>query len=683
MLPTSLKQIATRVSERIPLQTVLILPFVCQIVGIVGLVSYFSFRNEQQSVNDLASQLRLELTNRIEEKLVTYTELPHAINRFNAIAFSEGKIDVQNTRGEYQFWQQIEFSPAISLIYCGSEQDGSVFGVGRLEGKNSLQIWLSNPSTGNIPRFYSLDSKGNRAQLQGKDTRTFDSRRRPWYKSAVAAGKPAWSEIYLDFTTGLPTITASVPVYNTTNSALIGVCATDLFLPQEMNQFLKNMQIGKSGSAFIMERSGQLISASTAEPTTMVQGKTMQRLFAVDSQNPTVQATATYLRDRFGNFNQIQVGQQLDFTLHGKRQLVQVLPFRDSLGLDWLIVIVVPELDFMGRIYTNNRIMLTLCLVALAVGILICIATARWITRPIVRLSQSAKALARGDWDQTVPIQRSGDLGELATSFNSMAQQLQAAFAEQQQAKQLLADYNVTLREQVAERTLELEQEIEERKRVEADLRRERKQAAEKSILEERNRIAREIHDSLAQNLTGIVIQMETAKVLTPEDAKVRTPITQAHQLARDGLAEARRSVWALRPCALEHGNLKKALEHLVRGLTTGTSVQVDFELQNPPIALPEAVEINLLRIAQESVMNAVKYAQASQLRVELTFNDQTVRLQVQDNGQGFDLQQRLGKGFGLVGIRERVEELRGQLTIVTQPGAGTAVQVVVVVQAS
>jgi hypothetical protein len=114
--------------------------------------------------------------------------------------------------------------------------------------------------------LYSLNAQGHRDRLMGKENKKFDARIRPWYKAAVTENRPTWSVIYPDFTTFLPTITASMPVYDATDGSLLGVCATDFFLPQEMNQFLRSLKIGKTGSAFIMERSGLLVSTSTDEP---------------------------------------------------------------------------------------------------------------------------------------------------------------------------------------------------------------------------------------------------------------------------------------------------------------------------------------------------------------------------------------------------------------------------------
>jgi len=207
---------------------------------------------------------------------------------------------------------------------------------------------------------------------------------------------------------------------------------------------------------------------------------------------------------------------------------------------------------------------------------------------------------------------------------------------------------------------------------------RERKQAEEASVLAERNRIARDIHDTLAQALTGVVVHMEAAKVVVPEESKARTHVIQAQNLARDGLAEARRSVWALRSQVLEQGGLEQALESLVHGLTAGTPIKGQCTIEGTRYPLPSDVETNLLRIAQEACVNALKHAHANSVQVELTFGSQSVRLCVRDDGRGFNPELQSGKGFGLVGMRERIQSLSGQLTIASQPGQGTEVIAVV-----
>ncbi len=122
-----------------------------------------------------------------------------------------------------------------------------------------------------------------------------------------------WTDVYIAFTTGLPNVTASLPVYDRTGRRLLGVCATDVVLPEEFRSFLKGLRIGKSGQAFVLDRQGHLISSSTDESLMIGSGDDAKFLKAVDSQHPLIQSTAQYLLEQFGSFDAIQTPQQLDF----------------------------------------------------------------------------------------------------------------------------------------------------------------------------------------------------------------------------------------------------------------------------------------------------------------------------------------------------------------------------------
>ncbi|MGG6270172.1 PAS domain S-box protein [Leptolyngbya sp. AN03gr2] len=207
------------------------------------------------------------------------------------------------------------------------------------------------------------------------------------------------------------------------------------------------------------------------------------------------------------------------------------------------------------------------------------------------------------------------------------------------------------------------------------------KRAEAASILEERNRMAREIHDTLAQAFTGILAQVGAAKQVLTDDLEA----TEAHldlikELARTGLIEARRSVVALRPQLLEEGSLQSALHHLVAQLRTAAlDTTLYYEIEGAAYFLPAEVESNLLRIGQEALTNATKHANADEIRVELIYDRDQVCLRVQDNGQGFGVGSiPASEGFGLLGMSERAERIGAQLTIRSQPGQGTEIMVTV-----
>jgi PAS domain S-box-containing protein len=205
------------------------------------------------------------------------------------------------------------------------------------------------------------------------------------------------------------------------------------------------------------------------------------------------------------------------------------------------------------------------------------------------------------------------------------------------------------------------------------------RQSSQAAVVAERNRMARDIHDTLAQGFTGVIVQLEAAADARSKGLgqEADEHLARAGELARESLREARRSVHALRPQTLEEKNLCEALEQLIGKLTLGTTIRAELSVEGPPRALPPAWEENLLRIGQEALTNALRHSRASHIAVQLSFAPEELRLGLRDDGQGFD-PLRKHEGFGLQGIAERVEEMGGRLTIESAPGEGTQIRIVV-----
>lgn len=203
------------------------------------------------------------------------------------------------------------------------------------------------------------------------------------------------------------------------------------------------------------------------------------------------------------------------------------------------------------------------------------------------------------------------------------------------------------------------------------------------ATIEERNRLAREIHDTLAQGLAAITLQLETADALTvlrPERAQ--EAIRRALNLARSNLEEARRSVMDLRAAPLQNHTLPEALASLAQKSCDDASIDVQFASKLAPDfpSLPTRLEVGLYRIAQEALANSCKHAQARHIFVTLTADDEYVRLVVQDDGRGFDPDSvshvATGEHFGLTGMSERAKLLGGAFCIQSEPEAGTFISV-------
>ncbi len=202
-------------------------------------------------------------------------------------------------------------------------------------------------------------------------------------------------------------------------------------------------------------------------------------------------------------------------------------------------------------------------------------------------------------------------------------------------------------------------------------------QGRRSAVLDERNRMARDIHDTLAQGFTGVVIQLEAAKDASAHGrpAEATDHIQRASELARQSLAEARRSVHALRPLVLEQAELGTAIQGLLQRTTAGTGIEARFEVTGTAWDLPPEWEDNLLHIGQEALANALKHANPRKLAVRLAFRDDGVELAVEDDGSGFDAA-RGANGFGLSGMRQRIERLGGRLAVQSRPGDGTSIAV-------
>ncbi|UBF26220.1 Cache 3/Cache 2 fusion domain-containing protein [Kovacikia minuta CCNUW1] len=351
----------------IPLRWVLIVPFILQTVGVVALVGYLSYRSGQQAVSDLVEQLMVEVGDRTTLYLEKTLELPHLVNQLNANAIRLGTIpgfdSTDTTVLERVFLQQIKQFPTISTIAIANERGGM---VGSVHNNPGLSIYRTRRFASGVLSISDLDTRGKifRSVVVSK---TYDVRQRPWYQTPKQAGRAAWSPIY-QVVGRLPllSVSAGLPFYDQAGN-LQGVLATDIVL-ENLNQFLARLKIGESGQVFIIERSGLLVASSTNQPLSERQAGKLERVRATESTHPIIQNTMAQLT-RSLNLASINTAQQLVIRQAKAHDFVRVIPFRDRLGLDWLIVIVVPESDFMAQIQQNTQTTILLSFLGLAAAI--------------------------------------------------------------------------------------------------------------------------------------------------------------------------------------------------------------------------------------------------------------------------------------------------------------------------
>jgi len=446
----NISSLTNRIFRKLPLRTVLIVPFVLQIVGTVGLVGYLSSRNGHKAVEDLAYQLIDEVDERVEQNLQYYLDAPKHINQNHAAAIRTRVLDWKNFSSlERYFAQQLQIYDTVSNIAIATEQK-EFLAVEKSLASDSLVIRVLDKSTDYAFHYYAANHQGQRIKLtkvrHDYDPHHDPPKRHSWYQAAHEAGQAIWLPV-VNLSQGVEhpilTIVNFLP-FDDPNGKFQGVFAAAFFLPQ-FNSFLDSLKVGRTGQVFLIDRQGLLIASSTGETpikpkldANYLKNLNPQewRVVAQNSRNSLTQASVRFLLSRRKKFHQKE---KFEFDFHHKRHFLQLNPIYDKSGLDYLIITVVPEADFMTQIHANTRITILLCIAALIGSTGIGIITTHWITKPILILNNAAKYLANGKWDKTVYIERSDEVGELAKSFNQMAAQLQNLFAELQSLNQALA----------------------------------------------------------------------------------------------------------------------------------------------------------------------------------------------------------------------------------------------------
>ncbi len=447
MFKISLGKNITNRLKNTPLMVVLVVPFVVQICLTVGVVGAFSFRNGQEAVEELAVRLSEETGDRISSRLDSYLKIPPQINQANFAGSELGLLNLKDFQkvGSW-FWNQVKLYEVgyVNFAFENQEFIGAEFQENGQIVINETTLERGVQKTA----VFLTNDQGDRTNLQKVLTTPDDVRQEGWYLDAVKAGKPTWSSIYQwDDRPDVLSISHSHPLYDQ-NKKLVGVLGVDYVLTQ-INKFLQSLDVEKDGRIFIIERSGLIVGTSYDEQTFRLRNNKPERLNILDSNDSLSRLTAQYMVDKLGGFRAIQRQESLEITLDGKREFIRIQPWSDRYGLDWLIVVVMPESGFMEQIYNRTQVTILLSIGALVIAIAVGILTARSITAPLLNLSGASQAIANGDLDSRVSIEGTSEVKVLSESFNRMAEMLNESFSRLEKA-------NTDLEYRVQQRTSEL-----------------------------------------------------------------------------------------------------------------------------------------------------------------------------------------------------------------------------------
>jgi PAS domain S-box-containing protein len=425
----SLTKELSQQTAQVSLRRILVIPFVLQIVGVVGLVGWLSVENSQRAVNDLAQKLHTEVAARVKQHVDSYLAEPRNIAMMNVREFQLGHLSLENTPAlEERLAKEIQFFNNVSRIHVADSR-GNFTGIERVSG-NSFRFNITNADSEEGLIIYNADNQGQRGQVLQKDP-GFKLSNQSWYQSALKNQQGTWSSVYAYASTMSLSIIYSTPLYDRSKK-LIGVTGVDLSLA-EIGEYLRTIRVGQTGQVFIVDRQGYLIASSIKERPFVVINGQISRLKGSSSSMPLISTAAKYLLNNYPDLNDLRSSQQMKFTVDGVENYLQVTPLTSHKGVDWLILVVVPESDFIQQVVANRNLTIYVCVGAVIFAIVTALATASRILNPIKSLSQAANALSKGEWNQNVDIHSQGELGVLARAFNQMAAQLQNSFSSLEQ----------------------------------------------------------------------------------------------------------------------------------------------------------------------------------------------------------------------------------------------------------
>lgn len=391
------------------------------VFAVAAILVLLAYRTGQRTANDLAGQSIRQIHERIENHLNRLMDLPPAINQLNRSRLRDGALSLDDpARSRRPIFETLETFPEISSVVLGSARGQNMWVI-RYPGETTYEYAIK-PSPDALMEEYAMGRDGQTGAAP-LNSYKFDTVNRPWYRAAMEAGSATWGEVYV-WVRGGKGVTLGVPYvepYRDSQGNVLGVINCELTLA-DISSFLHQLQIGKTGMAFIMERDGNLV-ATSIDLDCMKDGTS--RLHATEAPDTRIVQAATQLIEEFGSLGSLD-GRMLDHVkIDGRSTQRVVSPFRNRRNLDWVVVTLVPDDDFLADVYRARSRSLLIGLCAVVVALAVGVAMAMWLLRPILAVVAHARRVGGGELEARIHRHDNREIAQLCGALNEMADGLQ------------------------------------------------------------------------------------------------------------------------------------------------------------------------------------------------------------------------------------------------------------------
>ncbi len=640
----------------ISIRNFLIIPFAILISTIIASLTYLSFQKGNDAVEQIKIKIRERTLVELKTRVSEYINTAHRLNKATENFISKGHLNINNPIALQDFfWNQLKVHENVNYIYFGYKDGGIVLIAKRTDGTFVVRQTdiVEGKFTPGVSKVYSLDIKGNRSKLI-RTRSHFDSRTRPWFKAATNHRGPIWTQVYPFFLENALGITAALPLYNHEDK-LLGVISTDILLTT-FNKVLKQFKPGKHSEVFIVEKNGKLIASTADEQPFYEHQKKLIRIKADQSKSPVIKAAYS----RYSNFipedkPKSSVAQSFDVNVEGKQHLVEIFPFKDQNGIDWLIGLTVSEQDILGPGKETLYLIIYLGIGALFLSVILCIILGQSLSFPLLRLQEVVANLSEGEKKTYARASSITELNSLASSFNTMADKVKQSVAE------------------LERKNADLNSEIKSRHLTEKKLR----NLKDEIDIKQRTKLAGELHDNIGQSLQAINLGLKMIQKNNCDTEHQNVNLNQIIEEVGTAITQLRDIIERQRPIFLDQMDIVSALDHYGKKLSERAGCDFVLTTNVNSMNLKANIKEAIFLIFQEAINNTTKYANAKQIDMNINFkSDQELMISIKDDGIGFDINKTKCKqtGLGVSLMSERAESIGGNLDINSKPNTGTCI---------